>query len=135
MSPKGDDSTRVTRRGFFKSFLPQLPENEPVLLPGSFQSTFMWADLRTGQIGFPGGLARNDVMPGSVMHLVAAAALMEQRLVDPEESVVCAQKNLCSVSHGSVDLAHAIALGCNRYFAQQSRSLTAPSFLKYCVEF
>ena len=135
MSPKGDDATRVTRRGFFKSFLPQLPENEPVLLPGSFQSTFMWADLRTGQIGFPGGLARNDVMPGSVMHLVACAALLEERLVDPDETVVCAQKNLCSVSHGPVDLASAVALGCNRYFAQTSRSLTAESFLRYAAEF
>ena len=81
MSAKGDDSIRVSRRGFFKSFLPALSEDEPVLLPGSFQNTFMWADLRTGQIGFPGGLARNDVMPGSVMHLVAAAALLNEARV------------------------------------------------------
>jgi hypothetical protein len=135
MSAKGDDSIRVSRRGFFKSFLPALSEDEPVLLPGSFQNTFMWADLRTGQIGFPGGLARNDVMPGSVMHLVAAAALLEQKLVDPKESIVCAQKNLCSVAHGSVDLTHAIAVGCNRYFAQASRALTRESFLRYCAEF
>src|SRR5262249_51909248 len=88
----------------------------------------------TGQIGFPGGLARNDAMPGAVMHLVAAAALLEERLVDPEDTVTCAQKNLCSVPHGAVDLAHAIAVGCNRYFAQTSRSLTAELFLKYAAE-
>jgi cell division protein FtsI/penicillin-binding protein 2 len=135
MAPEQDDAARISRRGFFKSFLPQRAENEEVLLPGSFQPTFMWADLRTGQIGFPGGLARNDVMPGSIMHLVAATALLEQRLIDPEEAVVCAQKNLCSTAHGSVDLAHAIAVGCNRYFVHTSRSLTAQSFLQYSSEF
>jgi cell division protein FtsI/penicillin-binding protein 2 len=95
----------------------------------------MWADLRTGQIGFPGGLTKNDVMPGSLIHLVAAAAVLEQALVDPYEKVACAQTQLCSTAHGAIDLAHAIAVGCNRYFARASRLLNAELFLRYCADF
>jgi cell division protein FtsI/penicillin-binding protein 2 len=107
----------------------ELPRQEP---------SFFWCDLKTGFIGFPSGLNLPRVMPGSLMKIVAAAALNEQHLINPNETFDChghfsvhKETFHCQFPHGPVDLVKAIAFSCNCFFAHASARLPAKLFLEY----
>ena len=99
---------------------------------------FFWADLRTGQVGFPSGFNVGNTQPGSLMKLIAAAAMLEEALVTPNEVVEChgntvvnKQQIACQFAHGQVNIAHALGKSCNVYFAEMSQRLNASVFLDY----
>ena len=79
----------IGRRGFLKSIL-GLKVAEKSVAPVQAKPSapiFFWADLKTGQVGFPTGFALGSGMPGSVMKLVAVAALNENGLINPNHTV------------------------------------------------
>lgn len=117
------------------------PDAKPAQQPGSFR--FYWTDLRTGQIGFPSGQVVGSGMPGSLMKLVAAAALLESRILKAEEKFECRGTYACDkhesvhclYPHGMVDMPRAIGLSCNIYFAQAVHKLSPTVFLRYAKDF
>ncbi len=103
---------------------------------------FIWADLKTGQVGFPSGLNLGSGMPGSTMKLVAAAALHEESLISPNQIYECPghitlhkQTFNCLHAHGRVNLTHAIAKSCNVFFVLASEKLHTSAFLDYARKF
>lgn len=143
---KDESNNCIGRRGFLKSIFglsstaieqpsgaKELPRQEP---------SFFWCDLKTGFIGFPSGLNLPRVMPGSLMKIVAAAALNEQHLINPNETFDChghfavhKETFHCQFPHGPVDLVKAIAFSCNCFFARASERLPAKLFLEYARKF
>ncbi len=121
--------------------LPAAEAKKPVVSPGSFR--FFWADLRTGQMGFPSGQVIPEGMPGSVMKLVTAAALLESRTLKPDDKFECTGTYVCSAResvhclypHGMIDLPHALGLSCNDYFAHAAKHLSANVLLQYGRDF
>jgi cell division protein FtsI/penicillin-binding protein 2 len=103
---------------------------------------WFWTNIRTGQIGFPSGLAMRQHRPGSVMKVVATAALLEENLVNPNETVDCTgsftsktHKVFCQVAHGPVNLEHALGKSCNVFFATMSSRLNGHVFGRYAKGF
>lgn len=103
---------------------------------------FFWADLKTGQVGFPTGMSLAPGLPGSLMKLVAACAISEDHLLSPETSfdctgsVVVGKKTYhCQKAHGRLDLIHAIGMSCNVYFAQAAESISPALFLEHAKAF
>lgn len=101
-------------------------------------SVFYWADLKTGQIGFPTGVVLNAELPGSLMKLIAASALMEESVINSNHIVNCSglidldgQKFTCLHPHGRIDLVHALSNSCNVYFGTVSHLLPSSLFLRY----
>src|SRR5580658_4612760 len=78
---KNDDSTNCTGRrdflksllGFSKSSVKNTSKSENNLI-----ASFYWSDLRTGQVGFPTGLAADHGLPGSIMKLITTACLCQE---------------------------------------------------------
>ncbi len=80
-------------------------------------------------------------LPGSVMKIVAAAALIEERLISSNETIDCmghatiqGRKINCLVAHGKVDAVHAIAQSCNVYFATASKNMSQSLFFSYAAK-
>lgn len=103
---------------------------------------FVWAGLKTGFIGFPTGLRVEAGLPGSTMKIVAAAAITEEGLVNPNDEVTCnghikfgRRTFNCIHAHGRVNLVEALAHSCNVYFATVSERLSAQMFLEYAKRF
>ena len=76
------------------------------------------------------------------MKLVAAAALSEERLVNPNHVYACpghisvGQSTFhCQVAHGRVNLVHALAKSCNSFFVDAAKHLPAELFLTYGRKF
>src|SRR5262245_50095520 len=71
------------RRQFLKSLfgLGTVIETKAANASPAIAGTFVWADLRTGQVGFPTGTSIRPGLPGSLMKLVAAAAIREENLL------------------------------------------------------
>jgi cell division protein FtsI/penicillin-binding protein 2 len=72
------------------------------------------------------------------MKLVAAAALLERALIDPNHKYNCAghatihdQTFHCQFPHGLVDLTTAIAVSCNSFFVEASHRLPTSVFLEF----
>jgi len=134
----------IGRRRFLKSIL-GLKVAEKAIAPATAKPAapkFFWADLKTGQVGFPTGLALGSGMPGSVMKLVAAAALAECGLVNPNHTIDCMghitrnhETFHCQHPHGHVDLTHAIAKSCSVFFVTACEKLTSKTFLEYAQKF
>lgn len=102
------------------------------------RSIIVWADLKSGFIGFPAGLQVEGGLPGSVMKLVAAACVSEEGLVNPNEEIACnghasfgRRKFHCMAAHGRVNLVKALAHSCNVYFATISERLSREMFISY----
>ncbi|MBY0358105.1 MAG: hypothetical protein K2W82_08900 [Candidatus Obscuribacterales bacterium] len=135
----------VGRRGFIKSIfglgsVVEVPA--AIAKPSLSPAKFFWTDLHTGQIGFPGGQVVPAGLPGSLMKIVAAAALVDASLLRPEEKYECRgsfklhnETVHCLYPHGQVDLKHALGLSCNIYFAQASKLISPGLFLKYASLF
>lgn len=106
---------------------------------------WVW-DLQTGRIkppqlkdytaNLPYGL------PGSIMKLIAATALLEERLLLPNQLLECrgsiqvnGQRYVCQHVHGKLNLREAIGQSCNVFFAQAVQPLPAHRFLHYTRRF
>ncbi len=134
----------IGRRGFLKSLfgVTAAAEASATAAHRAPSGRWLWADLRTGQIGFPSGLSIGSALPGSLMKLIAAAAFSEEALVTPNETVECRgtlvlgkRRITCQSAHGFVNLPHAIGQSCNIYFAKMSTRLSASVFMEYARRF
>ncbi|HEY9679417.1 MAG TPA: penicillin-binding transpeptidase domain-containing protein [Drouetiella sp.] len=103
---------------------------------------FIWGDLKNGNVGFPTGLNLGGGLPGSVMKLIAAAAMHEEGLINPNHIYECSghitmhdETFNCLHAHGRVNLTHAIAKSCNVYFVQAAEKLSSAMFLQYAKRF
>lgn len=104
--------------------------------------SFFWADLDTGFIGFPTGLEVPHNSGGSILKLVAAAALSETGAINPNQTFECNghikvrdRDFSCQYPHGQVNLTEAIGLSCNVYFIHASEKLTSKTFLAFAGKF
>jgi len=102
----------------------------------------LWADLHTGFIGFPSGLDVPAGPAGSVMKLVAAAAILEHSLLDPNHKFDCLghthinnEEFHCQHAHGHVDLPTAIAVSCNCYFIHAAHHLSSAQMIEFARKF
>jgi penicillin-binding protein 2 len=136
----------IGRRAFFKSMLGIKVAEQSAATPAAAAKPsapiFFWADLKTGQIGFPTGFALGAGLPGSIMKLIAASALVETSAINPNHTVECMghitknhQIYHCLHPHGQVDLTHAIAKSCNVFFITACEKLTAKTFLDFAQKF
>ncbi len=73
---------------------------------------------------------RGRYSPGSTFKVVMAIAALEEGVVEPHDQVVCRGGGVfygrffaCHSTHGSVDMAQALAQSCNTYFYRLGRSL------------
>jgi cell division protein FtsI/penicillin-binding protein 2 len=134
----------IGRRGFLRSLfgVGTVVEKKAIAAQVKPVGRFFWADLRTGQVGFPSGFNVGNVQPGSLMKLIAAAALLEEALLTSNEVIECRgttvvnkQQIACQFAHGQVNLAHALGKSCNIYFAEMSQRLNSTVFLDYARRF
>lgn len=135
----------VGRRQFLRSIfgLGTVAEGQSAeAKPGSTAGKFFWADLKRGQMGFPCGHSIPSGMPGSIMKLVAAAALTDVKLMSPDEKFECRgvykihnETYKCLYPHGIIDMVHAVGLSCNVYFAHASQKMSARTVLEYARKF
>lgn len=105
-------------------------------------SPFWWCDLRNGK---PQGSAHPGNcfgLPGSLMKLVGATALLEERLISPDQFLECrgtlrikGQLYRCQHAHGRINMRQALAGSCNIYFAQAAEVLSTRRFLQYAEAF
>ncbi|MBU6452682.1 MAG: hypothetical protein KGS72_12930 [Cyanobacteria bacterium REEB67] len=107
-----------------------------VVVQAKDATAFFWCNIKNGQVGFPTGFSVPREKPGSIMKLVAAAAMLEEGLVNPNHQLECTgtyrigrEEVHCQKAHGKIDMIHAIGLSCNIYFAQASRHLSCRTLL------
>lgn len=119
-----------------------LEAQEAAAKPAAGRVIFFWSDLKTGQVGFPTGFMVDAGLPGSVMKIVAAAALLEEKMINPNDTIDCkghatiqGRKINCLAAHGKVDAVHAIAQSCNVYFATATSKMSQALFLEYARKF
>lgn len=80
--------------------------------------------------------------PGSVMKLVAAAALLEENLPAARRTIDCRgtvivnhESYSCLHPHGRICLTEAIGQSCNVFFAQAAQDINLPCLLAYLAKF
>lgn len=137
-STSSNASKSAGRRQFLKSLFGlsgvlDVPACQGKSLP---RGHFYWADLRTGQVGFPTGASAEPGLPGSLMKVVCAAALRSANLIAASATFECAgmiasagKKYTCQRPHGRLSLPEAIGLSCNVFFVQAARHLPGDLFL------
>lgn len=142
-----EERDAIGRRRFLKSLfgLGAVSESGAVEAEAAVKkqaTSFFWASLRNGQIGFPTGMSIPSGMPGSVMKLITAAALRESGVVTDHTTIECRgsievhrEKYSCLYPHGHVDLTKAIGLSCNVFFATESQKLSPSAILDYARKF
>lgn len=143
MAPDSENS--IGRRDFLKSMFGLgglLETSEASAKPAAGRVIFFWSDLKTGQIGFPTGFMVDAGLPGSVMKIVSAAALIEEKMISPNDTIDCkghatiqGRKVNCLAAHGKVDVVHAIAQSCNVYFSTATSKMSQALFLEYAKKF
>jgi cell division protein FtsI/penicillin-binding protein 2 len=101
-----------------------------------------WLKLGDGAVNSSGGTSIAEGKPGSLMKLVAAAALIEENLpasrkiVDCRGAIVVNGKRYCCLHpHGRVSLTTAIGQSCNVFFARAARELHLSTFMHYLEMF
>ncbi|MDX2106139.1 MAG: penicillin-binding transpeptidase domain-containing protein [Candidatus Melainabacteria bacterium] len=106
-----------------------------------------WTNLKTGNVGFPGGLQVPHERPGSIMKIITAAALLDEGLLSHQEIFDCTgslkvakpgepqQTTSCPGPHGQVSLETAIGLSCNCFFAHNSLKLSSATIIGYAAKF
>lgn len=127
----------IDRRGFIRSIFGLTGALEVAGAASAKSSaSIFWSDLKSGQIGFPTGLHVPQERPGSLMKLVAAAALLDGGLINTSVTHECTgtyrighEDVHCQKAHGRLDIVHALGLSCNIFFAQASKHLTVSAFL------
>jgi penicillin-binding protein 2 len=103
---------------------------------------FYFADLNSGIIHLPDARTIDSGKPGSLMKLVAAAAIVDQHLPSAYKTYDCkgaiimnGQKYSCRHAHGRLGLVQAIAQSCNVFFCHASKELSNDAFLHYLSKF
>lgn len=131
------------RRQFLKSLLGlggaiDVKKAEAATASGSF----IWADLRTGQVGFPTGVNIKPGLPGSLMKLVAAAAIRQENFLPANQTIECRgsiaigkETYTCNVGHGRLDLTQALGLSCNVFFATAAQAISPSAIVSYARKF
>lgn len=137
-------SGNIDRRGFIRSLFGitgALPVAQQIA-EAKGQTSFFWCNFRTGHVGFPTGLSVPTERPGSLMKLVAAAALIDEGLAHGNEIFECTgtynvgkEAVHCQNAHGKIDIVQAIGRSCNIYFAQATKRLTPRAFLAKAAQF
>lgn len=106
-----------------------------------------WTNLKSGNVGFPGGLQIPHERPGSIMKIITAAALLDEGVLNHQELFDCTgsvtvakpgepkQTTSCPGPHGQVNLESAIGLSCNCYFAHNALKLTSATIIGYAAKF
>ncbi|HEY9687889.1 MAG TPA: penicillin-binding transpeptidase domain-containing protein [Coleofasciculaceae cyanobacterium] len=142
-------SSSLSRRQFLKGLL--LFCGLPLLtFPGLANSRIehagaetlaWWTSLTDGQVYGPRGNIPH-ALPGSLMKLVATTALLEERLISPNDVFECRGTLIlnglpyhCQHPHGKIALREAIGFSCNLFFAQAGQSLSATRFLQAAEQF
>lgn len=142
MNSSSTNASKSTgRRQFLKSLLglgSVIEASKVEARPASPEGMFYWADLRTGQVGFPSGATAPSGCPGSVMKLVAAAVVAEEGLVSTDRQIECTgsiehhgRTYACPQPHGSLTLVEAIGYSCNSYFVELSKHIGPGLLLDY----
>lgn len=144
----GSERKIVGRRGFLKSLLglgaieQSTAEQGAVAAPRAATDKIFWCDLNSGQVGFPTGTVAPAGMPGSIMKLITAAALLEEHAANLDETIECrgsmfvhGKAYTCLAPHGFVSLVKAIGLSCNCYFAKMSSRISPNAILVYARRF
>lgn len=103
---------------------------------------FYFMHLSSGIIYLPDNSRLDVGQPGSLMKLVAAAAIIEQnlpsasRVIDCKGSIIVNGKHYtCRHVHGRVGIVEAIAQSCNVFFAQAAKQMTKDCFVHYFEKF
>lgn len=140
-----DKPVNPNRRKFIKSILglgSVLETSARASVPVKQDEKFFWADIKTGNIGFPTGLDVPVARPGSVMKLVTAATLLEEGALNPNEQIECTgffnyrEKGYkCPLAHGQLSVEEALAQSCNVYFAKAATRLGSHTLLGYAKRF
>ena len=101
-------------------------------------TTFYWADLARGNIGFPSGLSVPSTSPGSVMKIVTAACLLEEGAFNPNETIECrgttkvgGSSYRCQRPHGNLTIEKALGFSCNCFFVKATRNVGPLSIIEY----
>jgi len=132
------------RRQFLKSLLGVggMLEAQPASAQRQGGAAFYWTDLHTGQIGFPTGTDVKSGNPGSLMKVVAAAAIRDRNILPANQTLECSGRIVlhkrtytCQNAHGVVTLTEALAYSCNVFFAQAAEHLNPALFLDYAARF
>ena len=147
MAEQEDKAQDVGRRQFLRSIfglgtVAEAESEAPAAAATSAGSKFFWTNLRNGQIGCPTGHDVPMGMPGSIMKLVSAAALIDTKILLPDEKFECRgsyklhnETFKCQFPHGVIDMVHAIGLSCNIYFAHAAQKMSARTLLEYAEKF
>lgn len=146
----GSERKILGRRGFLKSLLGlsaieqgvEQTEQPAAAAPARGSDKIFWCDLKSGQIGFPTGTVIPSGVPGSIMKLVTAAALLEEHAVTVDEAIECrgltelhGKTYTCLGAHGQVSLVQAIGLSCNVYFAKMAARVSPTTIIGYASRF
>ncbi|MBS1992562.1 MAG: hypothetical protein JSS86_12725 [Cyanobacteria bacterium SZAS LIN-2] len=99
-------------------------------------AAIFWCSIKNGQVGFPTGFNVPCERPGSIMKLVAAAALLEEGIFNLNQELECTgthrigrEEVHCQKPHGKIDMVRALGLSCNIFFAKATQRLTTRAFL------
>lgn len=140
-------SFALSRRDFLKSLLASLGGLSllPTILlsEAAISQTPIWIySLSTSKNISPNALPIPHALPGSLMKLVASAALLEEKLISPNRKLTCngtitrhGQTFQCPHPHGNLTIQAAIGLSCNLFFAQAAEMLSVRRFLQYAQKF
>jgi len=117
-------------------------------LQSAWQDPVWLLDLRTGHIQGPqldahvSALQIPYGLPGSIMKLIAAMALLEEDLIQSEQQFECrgsihvhGRWFVCQHAHGKLTIQEALGHSCNVFFAQAVQPLSARRFLRYARRF
>ncbi|WP_373532557.1 penicillin-binding transpeptidase domain-containing protein [Vampirovibrio sp.] len=145
-------SNHLSRREFLKALA---AASGALLLPSFFSNDwlqtalaqlptppFWWSSLRDGHIYGPEQAHACFGLPGSLMKLVAASALLEEGLISPHQVLECrgtwvlkGKRYHCQQAHGKLTMAQALGVSCSIYFAQAAEVLSSHRFLQYAEAF
>jgi cell division protein FtsI/penicillin-binding protein 2 len=108
----------------------------------SSKYSIYWLNLSDGIVNSLDDTLVSAGPPGSLMKLVAAAALMQENLPPARKTVDCrgtivvnGSRYSCLHPHGRVSLTTAIGQSCNVFFAKAARYLPLATFFHYLKAF
>lgn len=145
-------SFNISRREFLKTLA---VASGALFLPGGLLSgqnlgalaqvpppPFWWMSLKDNKTHGSGHAQTCFGLPGSLMKLVATTALLEEKLLSPNEMLECrgaltiaGKKYRCQHAHGKLAMREALGVSCNIYFAQAAEVLSTHRFLQYAEAF
>ena len=104
--------------------------------------TVCWVHLGDGTVEGLENEFKATGPPGSLMKLVAAAALLEENLPGARRTIDCRgtvivnhESYSCLHPHGRICLTEAIGQSCNVFFAKAAQEINLPCFHRYLAKF